>query len=206
MEPVAFRRLHVYLNWFPPFARFLKVLPVKIIEVFGSVFGLFVASYTGVLLSSTAVPIWARARHILGPLFLSSALSTALASLSLLLSLGRSKQDTLERLESAEMITMATELGLISTLPRALGSLAKPLFKGRVGVLFLAGTISGGLIVPLFTRLGWKLTRKPMPRALNIGSSLLILAGGMILRYAWIVAGRISADDVQETHHYNAME
>src|SRR6266699_172872 len=179
------------LNWFPPFARFLKVLPVKIIEVFGSVFGLFVASYTGVLLSSTAVPIWARARHILGPLFLS---------------LGRSKQDTLERLESAEMITMATELGLISTLPRALGSLAKPLFKGRVGVLFLAGTISGGLIVPLFTRLGWKLTRKPMPRALNIGSSLLILAGGMILRYAWIVAGRISADDVQETHHYNAME
>ncbi len=194
------------LNWFPPLARFLKVLPVKIIEVIGSVFGLFVASYTGVLLSSTAVPVWARARHILGPLFLSSALSTALASLSLLLSLGRSKQDTLERLDSAEMITMATELGLISTLPRVLGPLARPLFKGRMGILFLAGTISGGLIVPLFTRLGWKLTRKPVPRPLHIVTSLMVLAGGIILRYTWIVAGRVSADDPQATHYYNAVE
>src|SRR5207302_2873262 len=108
------------LNWFPLLSRLMRALPVKLIETIGSFFGLFVASYTGVLLSSTAVPVWARARHILGPLFLSSGLSTALASLSLLLSLGRSKQDTLERLDSAEMITMATELCLISTLPRVL--------------------------------------------------------------------------------------
>jgi formate-dependent nitrite reductase membrane component NrfD len=194
------------LNWFPPLARSLKTLPVKIIEVIGSVFGLFIASYTGVLLSSTAVPVWARARHILGPLFLSSGLSTALASLSLLLSLGRSKQDTLERLSSAEMITMATELGLISTLPRVLGPLARPLFKGKVGVLFMAGTIGGGLIVPLCTRLGWKLMRKPMPRALNIVTSLMVLVGGIILRSTWIAAGRGSADDPQATHYYNAVE
>ena len=194
------------LNRFPPLARFMKAFPVKVIEVIGSVFGLVVASYTGVLLSATAVPVWARARHILGPLFLSSGLSTALASLSLLLSLGRSKQDTLERLDSAEIITMATELGLISTLPRVLGPLAKPLFKGRVGVLFMAGTMGSGLLVPLFTRLGWKLTRKPMPRALNIVASLMVLVGGILLRYTWIVAGRGSADDPQATHYYNALE
>jgi formate-dependent nitrite reductase membrane component NrfD len=184
----------------------MKAFPVKVIEVIGSVFGLVVASYTGVLLSATAVPVWARARHILGPLFLSSGLSTALASLSLLLSLGRSKQDTLERLDSAEIITMATELGLISTLPRVLGPLARPLFKGRVGVLFMAGTMGSGLLVPLFTRLGWKLTRKPMPRALNIVASLMVLVGGILLRYTWIVAGRGSADDPQATHYYNAVE
>jgi len=194
------------LNWFPLLARFMKAFPVKVLEVIGSVFGLVVASYTGVLLSATAVPVWARARHILGPLFLSSGLSTALASLSLLLSLGRSKQDTLERLDSAEIITMATELGLISTLPRVLGPLARPLFKGRVGVLFMAGTIGSGLLVPLFTRLGWKLTRKPMPRALNIVASLMVLVGGILLRYTWIVAGRESADDPQATHYYNAVE
>jgi len=194
------------LNWFPALARLMKALPVKVIEVIGSVFGLFVASYTGVLLSSTAVPVWARARHILGPLFLSSGLSTGLASLSLLLSLGRSKQDTLKRLESAEMISMATELGLISTLPRVLGPLARPLFKGRVGVLFVAGTIGGGLLIPLFTRLGWKLYRKPMPRPLNIVTSLMVLGGGMILRVAWIIAGRGSADDPRATHYYNAAE
>ena len=193
------------LNWFPLLARFMKAFPVKVLEVIGSVFGLVVASYTGVLLSATAVPVWARARHILGPLFLSSGLSTALASLSLLLSLGRSKQDTLERLDSAEIITVATELGLISTLPRVLGPLAKPLFKGRVGVLFMAGIMGSGLLVPLFTRLGWKLTRKPMPRALNIVVSLMVLVGGILLRYTWIVAGRGSADDPQATHYYNAV-
>src|SRR5260370_34346746 len=143
-----------FLNWLPVFPRLFKALPVKIIESLGSFFGLFVASYTGVLLSSTAVPVWARARHILGPLFLSSGLSTGLASLSLLLSLGRSRRDTLKRLESAEMISMATELGLISTLPRVLWPLARPLFKGRVGVLFVAGTAGVWLLIPLFTRLG----------------------------------------------------
>src|SRR5947209_9881400 len=73
------------LNWFPLLSRLMRALPVKLIETIGSFFGLFVASYTGVLLSSTAVPLWARARHILGPLFLTSGLSTALASLSFLL-------------------------------------------------------------------------------------------------------------------------
>src|SRR6266849_1490125 len=174
------------LNWFPALARLMKAFPVKVIEVIGSVFGLFVASYTGVLLSS--------------------GLSTGLASLSLLLSLGRSKQDTLKRLESAEMISMATELGLISTLPRVLGPLARPLFKGRVGVLFVAGTVGGGLIIPLCTRLAWKLMRKPMPRPLNIVTSLMVLGGGMLLRIAWIIAGRGSADDPRATHYYNAAE
>jgi formate-dependent nitrite reductase membrane component NrfD len=194
------------LNWFPALARLMKALPVKVIEVIGSVFGLFVASYTGVLLASTAVPVWARARHILGPLFLSSGLSTGLASLSLLLSSGRSRRDTLKRLESAEMISMATELGLILTLPRVLGPLVRYLFKGRLGILFTAGTVGGGLIVPLFTRLVWKLMRKPLPRPLNIVTSLMVLGGGVILRIAWIIAGRGSADDPQATHHYNVVE
>src|SRR5258708_9386427 len=92
------------LNWFPLLARFMKAFPVKVIEVIGSVFGLVVASYTGVLLSATAVPVWARARPLLGPLFLSSVLSTALASLSFLLSLGRPKQDTLARLAIPHII------------------------------------------------------------------------------------------------------
>ncbi len=120
------------LNWLPFFPRLLKALPVKLIESIGSFFGLFVASYTGVLLSSTAVPVWARARHILGPLFLTSGVSTGLSGLSLILSLGRNQQDTLERLERAELIAMTTELGLISALPPTLvGQLAieYPLIK-----------------------------------------------------------------------------
>jgi formate-dependent nitrite reductase membrane component NrfD len=194
------------LNWLPFFPRLFKALPVKLIESIGSFFGLFVASYTGVLLSSTAVPVWGRARHILGPLFLTSGLSTGFASLSFMLSLGHSQQDTLERLERAELIAMTSELALIAALPSTLGPLGKPVFKGRTGLLFQAGTIGSGLLLPLLTRLGWKLTRKPTPRTLNMGASLLVLVGGLILRYVWIVAGRASADDPRATHYYNAIE
>jgi formate-dependent nitrite reductase membrane component NrfD len=199
------------LNWLPFFPRLFKALPIKFIEVVGSFFGLFVASYTGVLLAATAVPAWARARLILGPLFLSSALSTSLASLSLILSLDRRnqaalEQDTLKKIERAELVAMSTELGLISALPFILGPLARPLFQGRVGVFFRVGTIGSGLIFPLLVGLAWKLTRKQTPRALSIGTSLQVLIGGFILRYVWIVAGRASADDPQATHYYNAIE
>src|SRR5437764_4848777 len=115
------------LDWFHLLARLIKALPVKLIESAGSFFGLFVASYTGVLLSSTAVPIWARAKHILGPLFLTSGVSTGLSALSLILSPGRSNHHTLQRLDRAEMIAMTTELGLIASLVPTLGPLGKPL-------------------------------------------------------------------------------
>lgn len=196
------------LNWFPPLARLMKALPIKVIEGFGAVAGLFVASYTGVLLSSTAVPLWARAKHILGPLFVTSGLSTGLASLSLILSLGRSRrqEDILERLDRAEMIAMTTELGLITSLIPILGPLAKPLFKGRTGVFYTIGTIGSGLLVPLLARLGWRMSGKAPSRSLTISTSALVLIGGLILRGVWIIAGRASANDPKDTHYYNAVE
>lgn len=194
------------LNWFPMLARWIKAVPVKLIEVPGSLFGLFVASYTGVLLSSTAVPLWARARRVLGPLFLSSALSTALASLSCLLAFGRTNQSLVEKLERAEMVSLSMELGLISALPRLLGSLGKPLFRGRTGLLFGGGTIGAGLAFPLLVRIIGKLRGKSTPRTATIGLSLLVLTGGMILRSVWIVAGRLSANDPEAVHTYNARE
>jgi len=196
------------LNWFPFMARTMRALPVKAIEAVGAMFGLFVASYTGVLLSSTAVPIWARAKHMLGPLFLTSGLSTGLAALSLILSFGRDKgqRDTLERLDRAEMITTGTELGLLAALIPTLGPLARPLFKGKTGMLFIMGTIVGGLLSPLLLRLGWRMNKKTLPRSLTISTSLLTLIGGAILRAVWILAGRISADNPRDTHYYNALE
>ncbi|GHO82808.1 hypothetical protein KSZ_08140 [Dictyobacter formicarum] len=54
--------------------------------------------------------------------------------------------------------------------------------------------------------MGWKIGRKSTPREVNILASLLILVGGLILRYVWIDAGRKSADDPQATHNYNQLE
>lgn len=196
------------LNWFPPLARLLKALPIKLIEGLGSLFGIVVATYTGVLLASTAVPVWARARNILGPLFFTSGLSTALAAISLILSFGHKQrnQETLDHLERAETIAATTELGLIAALVPTLGPLGKPLFTGRDGALLLGGTVSSGLIAPLLLRLGWRMVRKSASREVTIVSSLLVLVGGLILRYVWIDAGRKSADDPQATHLYNEIE
>jgi formate-dependent nitrite reductase membrane component NrfD len=195
------------LSWFPLMARLMKALPVKAIEAVGAIFGLFVASYTGVLLSSTAVPIWARAKHVLAPLFLSSAFSTGLASLSLLLSFrGKEQQEVLERLENAEIVAMTSELSLLASLPRILGPLGEPLFKGQAGTLFKVGTIGGGVILPLLARLGWKFMRRSTPRTMNIWLSSMVLIGGLILRYEWIMAGRASADDPKAIHYYNDLE
>ncbi len=50
------------------------------------------------------------------------------------------------------------------------------------------------------------MTGKSTPRTINIIASLLVLVGGLILRYVWIVAGRESADDPDATHYYNKVE
>jgi len=196
------------LNWFPLMARMMRALPVKVIEAIGAFFGLFVASYTGVLLSSTAVPIWGRAKHFLGPLFLTSGLSTGLSALSLILSFGRYKgqRDTLERLDSAEIIAQVTELSLIGALIPILGPLGRHLFRGKTGRLFTIGTIGSGLVLPLLMKLGWRVSKKTTPPAVTMLASVLVLVGGLLLRNEWIVAGRKSADDPQDTHYYNRRE
>ena len=194
------------LNWMPPIAKLMKALPVKVIEVFGAIAGLFVASYTGVLLSSTAVPVWARARHVLGPLFVTSGLSTALSALSLILSFGRASDDELKKLDNAEVVTMTTELGLIASLYPILGPLGKPLFKGKNGALFQVGTVGAGLALPLLIKLVSRVTGRKASREQHIATSLLVLVGGYILRHVWIIAGRASADDPEAVHYYNAKE
>lgn len=193
------------LNWFPLMARLLKVLPIKVIDVLGSFFGLVVASYTGVLLSSTAVPLWARAKYVLGPLFVTSGLSTGLSALSLLLSFGRANDETIERLDTAETLAMTAELSLIGSLIPILGPLAKPLFKGKTGAFFTAGTIGGGLILPLILKLLGRVSGR-RTRSLTISTSILVLVGGLILRAVWILAGRTSADSPRDVHYYNAKE
>ena len=54
------------------------------ISLLGTIFGFFLASYTGVLLSATAQPFWSEAR-LMGALFLASGASTGMAAISLLL-------------------------------------------------------------------------------------------------------------------------
>jgi formate-dependent nitrite reductase membrane component NrfD len=184
--------------------RILLAMPRTMINVLGSAFGFFVGGYTGVLLGVTAVPIWAKNALLLGPLFLSSAMSTAAAAITLVLSLMRGTgHSTIARLERLDAITLLAELGLLLSARVNAGSvIARPIRAGRLGRIFRWGVLSCGILAPLTLQLTSLIRRRPPSRPVAILTSLLTLVGGFLLRYVMVMAGRASADDPQATFEY----
>lgn len=177
-------------------AQRLASLPARGIGAAGTPFGFFLAGYTGVLLGATAVPLWAKNALLLGPLFLSSALSTATSAIALVLAVvPGTDRATQERLERLERITLATELSLLAASRVKLGPTAKPLVEGRIGKLVRYGTVGAGLVAPLLLGARSADDSSGRARARTALASLLVLGGGFILRYAIVVAGNASADD-----------
>src|SRR5947208_648291 len=82
-------------------ARLLAALPQKLLALPGSGFALFIGGYTGVLLTATSVPLWSRSK-LLGAIFLSSALSSSTALISLVMRLVGAPGRTLQKLEKLQ--------------------------------------------------------------------------------------------------------
>jgi formate-dependent nitrite reductase membrane component NrfD len=152
--------------------------------------GLYLGSYTGVLLASTAVPVWARSRLLLGPIFVSTALATGAAATRLALVAGGLKvgAPTRQALGTVETAAIAAELALSSLNQRRLGRMGEALKQGRAGQLFSGAkwAVRGGLAL----RLGR--SRGPWVHHL---ASVLYLSAGLAFRFAWVHAGRASAGD-----------
>lgn len=156
-----------------------------------AVVGGYLGSYTGVLLATTAVPVWARSRLFLGPIFVSTAAATGAAASRLVL-VARGLPDnhpTRNALGTIETGAMLTELALSLVNERRLGRAAKPLHEGRSGRLFKAAELAVG------TGLALRLLRGRLGRRSHDVASLLYLAGGLAFRYGWVEAGRASATD-----------
>ena len=153
-----------------------------------AVVGGYVGSYTGVLLASTAVPVWARSRLFLGPIFVSTATATGAAVSRLVLAIRGmpSTHPTAAALARVQFGAMAAELLLSVVNERRLGPLAAGLGEGRPGKLFKAAkwAVNAGLAL--------QLTRRPR---LQHAASAIHLAAGLMFRYAWAGAGAISARD-----------
>lgn len=175
------------LGRFRDLARVLHQGPVgNVFQLIGTAAGFFIASYTGVLLTASNQPFWSDS-PLIGALFLASAASTGMATMLLVLTLRRrAPQDSVEKLETADTWAMVAELVLLVAFVLSLGGLAPILLASGFGILLLAGTLLGGLLIPLL--LHWR------PRLLGAGSpiaaALLVLAGGLILRYAIVMAGQ----------------
>jgi formate-dependent nitrite reductase membrane component NrfD len=84
----------------------------KIVNAVGAMFGLFIAGYTGVLLSVSNQPVWSDT-WALGGLFLASGLSGSAALMGWLVRYRRDAQDSAAGLARGERLFQVLELALI---------------------------------------------------------------------------------------------
>jgi hypothetical protein len=166
------------------FANPLTVSLLWVGEASGAITGLLLASYTGVLIGATAIPVWSENRKLLPAHFLTSGLGSSAAIL-----------------EFAGFLIPATQiLGFaaagIETLIGASIELRQrpvdtPLHHGKSGiVLRVSGFIEGpaALLFRIFA------SSVPGGRYTAAGC---FLVGALLSRYGWIWAGRASAHDPQ---------
>jgi protein NrfD len=148
--------------------------PSAVVAVLGSIFGLFIAGYTGVLLAVTNRPVWADS-HLLGLLFLVSGASTGAAAL-ILLSVRRRASDpaSLGWLVWFDRNALILELLVLIGFLVSLGSVAR-VFLSWWGLLLLFGVVGIGILAPLV------MERSHAPRKL-VQSASLVLLGGLLLR------------------------
>ena len=167
----------------------------RFVGILGLPFTIFLSGYTGILLAATNIPIWWRAFPLLSPTFVSSAYSTSLAALSILLGFGSGKhEDIARRVARAEVLCLTIELGSLTAVIVRLGKIGRPLTGGRLGLIFWPVTYVGGVLVPLILQLGGPIQGRSGSRARRTTTALMTLAGGFSLRALMIFAGRKSAD------------
>jgi formate-dependent nitrite reductase membrane component NrfD len=104
----AWLRDHGRTRW----ARPLDGIFGKIFNALGAMFGLFIAGYTGVLLSVSNQPVWSDT-WALGGLFLASGLSGSAALMGWLVRYRRDAQDSAAGLARGERLFQVLELALI---------------------------------------------------------------------------------------------
>jgi protein NrfD len=150
--------------------------PSAVVAVLGSIFGLFIAGYTGVLLAVTNRPVWADS-HLLGLLFLLSGASTGAATL-ILLAIRRRAADlvSLGWLVWFDRNVLIMELLVLIAFLVSLGSVAR-VFLSWWGALLLLGVVGLGIIIPLMLERG-----RVHPPSQLVRSASLVLLGGFLLR------------------------
>lgn len=172
-------------------ADWAKKESVKKLLSWGSILlGISMGIYTGILLSNfNSTPLWNSA--ILGPLFLTSGLSTG-AAFMLLFGISEEERKELGRLD---LIFIAVEIALITLFIISLtnGREAQQdavsyLVGGEFTAAFWSLVVIAGLIVPLVLEL-FEAAGRNHSRWL---APSLVLVGGLALRWVLVFAGQIS--------------
>ena len=124
-------------------SRLALLLPDRLLTLLQGALGLGLGGYTGVLLAATAVPLWAAAGILLGPLFLAASITSGAAALILLgLLSGRQSRAARADLEIVASVGAITQLGLAAAheafVPERIG---QPLRHGVWGRVFRYGVV-----------------------------------------------------------------
>jgi len=149
----------------------------KLVGGVAGLLGVFIAGYTGVLLSVTNRPIWADSPW-LGALFIASGASTGAATLILLGPRRGATEHSLARLSAFDTKALLVELLVLVLFIVSLGSVNR-VWVSFWGLLLLVGVVGFGILVPLRMHA----QRRPLAAAAK-----LVLLGGFLLRLATIFA------------------
>ncbi|HLJ97367.1 MAG TPA: NrfD/PsrC family molybdoenzyme membrane anchor subunit [Gemmataceae bacterium] len=156
----------------------------KCFHLLGSAVGFFIAAYTGALLTATNQPLWSDTVW-LAPLFLTSATTTGLATMMLLVRARRTMPPvSWESLQHAEVWALVLELIVFGIFLVSLGGLLLPVLQTGHGKLLVIGTLVLGLLLPLALHVIGGL--RPQPRTML--AAICSLAGGLVLRYALLTS------------------
>jgi hypothetical protein len=147
-----------------------------------ALFGLLLATYTGVLLGATAIPAWFAHHRLLPFHFGIVALGSAAAALELVgLRMGA--------LNAIGLTVAGVETGVGAWIEMSRkGATARALHEGAPGLLLRIAGLATGPVALIARLFGW------VPVA-----ALCFLLGAIFSRYGWLAAGRFSGRDPEET-------
>src|SRR5204862_5897519 len=134
----------------------------KLVGGLAGLLGVFIAGYTGVLLSVTNRPIWADSPW-LGALFIASGMSTGAAALILLAPRRGATEQSLARLSAFDTKALVVELLVLALFIVSLGSVNR-VWVRVWGLVLRVGGIGFGILAPL--RL--PLQRRPLASAAKL--------------------------------------
>jgi len=170
------------------------LVPRGLTELGGSVLGITLAGYTGVLLGATNIPLWAKSK-LLGGLFTASALASGSAAVSLMAALRSAGDGPLHRLSKIESAASLAELALVAGYIGQSGRTARPLTAQRRALPFWLGAVGVGAVMPLLLhRVAAKRSGVRLRRLTTL-ASLGAIGGSLALRWTVFEAGKESAND-----------
>jgi formate-dependent nitrite reductase membrane component NrfD len=171
--------------------RTIPRIPVlaDVADIGAALTGLVLATYTGVLVGATAIPVWNAKVSLIPIHFATSGLSTAVSVLEL-------RGHTSSALNKIGIGATVVETAIGVSLELGKEPATEPLHHGPTGwTMRVAGLLSGP--VPLVLRL-LSLTASPRSARgvkLRKAAAISSIAGSLITRWAWVYAGRASSKD-----------